>query len=129
MEENGIMIQPGEQSLQPVSRIEWLTVIGLSFIHLLALTGILYAIFVKFSRLTLTLSLLWACAFVLSITGGYHRLFSHRTYRCARLLKVFYLLFGAASLQNSALTWCSDHRRHHANVDDEADPYNIKKGF
>ena len=38
----------------------------------------------------------------LSITGGYHRLFAHRTYGCAWPLRLFYLLFGAASaLQES----------------------------
>ena len=27
------------------------------------------------------------------------------------------------------LSWASDHRRHHKNIDEEADPYNIQKGF
>lgn len=65
----------------------------------------------------------------MSITGGYHRLFAHRTYKANPLLKIAYLLFGAAAFQNSALKWSADHRIHHNHVDEEADPYNINKGF
>lgn len=65
----------------------------------------------------------------ISITGGYHRLLSHRTYQANKFVKLMYLLFGAATFQNSALKWCSDHRIHHNHVDGEKDPYNINKGF
>lgn len=65
----------------------------------------------------------------LSITGGYHRLFSHRAYAGNAAVKLFYLVFGAAACQNSALKWSADHRRHHLYVDHDADPYNIKEGF
>jgi len=65
----------------------------------------------------------------MSITAGYHRLFAHRTFKANKLVKLFLLLFGAATFQNSALKWSADHRIHHNHVDDEKDPYNINKGF
>jgi len=65
----------------------------------------------------------------LSVTAGYHRLFSHRTYRASWPLRFLLLCFGAAAFQNSALRWSSDHRIHHRFVDTERDPYSIKKGF
>ena len=65
----------------------------------------------------------------LSITAGYHRLFSHRTHKAAWPMRLFYALFGAAAFQNSAIKWCSDHRRHHLKTDEEEDPYSVKKGF
>lgn len=65
----------------------------------------------------------------ISITAGYHRLFSHRTYSSSSIIKLIYLLFGAATFQNSALKWATDHRIHHRHVDHEKDPYNINKGF
>ncbi len=65
----------------------------------------------------------------LSITAGYHRHYSHRTYDCHRGLQTFYLLFGAAALQTSVLNWVSDHRNHHRFVDRDGDPYNSRKGF
>src|SRR5690606_33366155 len=65
----------------------------------------------------------------LSITAGYHRYFAHRTYECHPVIKIFYLIFGAAALQNSVKHWASDHRNHHRYVDKERDPYNINRGF
>lgn len=64
-----------------------------------------------------------------SITAGYHRLFSHRSYEAHFLLKLFYALFGAAAFQQSILKWAADHRVHHRFVDTENDPYNINRGF
>lgn len=65
----------------------------------------------------------------LSVTAGYHRLFSHQTYEASPVVKFFFLLFGAGAFQNSAFKWSSDHRYHHRFVDKEGDPYSIKKGF
>jgi len=65
----------------------------------------------------------------LSITAGYHRLFSHKAYDAHPFIKFLYLIFGAASFQNSILKWGSDHRRHHLKVDTEEDPYAINEGF
>jgi len=66
----------------------------------------------------------------LSITAGYHRYLAHRAYEVKPWLKFFFLFFGApTAFQGSALEWCSDHRRHHQEVDTDLDPYNIKRGF
>lgn len=66
---------------------------------------------------------------VFAISAGYHRLFSHRAYKTNTALKLFYLIFGAACGQNSALNWSKNHRVHHRKVDTEDDPYNIRQGF
>lgn len=66
---------------------------------------------------------------VFSISGGYHRLFAHRAYKANSLMKIFYLVFGAASGESTAIKWASDHRVHHQNVDTDQDPYNIHQGF
>lgn len=66
----------------------------------------------------------------MSITGGYHRLWAHRAYQAHWSLKIFYMLFGAMSLQNSILIWASMHRIHHKHVDDvDQDPYSSKRGL
>ena len=65
----------------------------------------------------------------LSITLGYHRLFSHLTFQAKWPVKLFTLLFGAAAFEGSALEWSADHRRHHKFVDREEDPYDISKGL
>jgi stearoyl-CoA desaturase (delta-9 desaturase) len=76
----------------------------------------------------LTFAGLWL-AVGLSVTGGYHRLFAHRTYQAAWPVRLLFLVFGSAALENSVLNWTADHRVHHSNVDHERDPYNIQKGF
>jgi len=65
----------------------------------------------------------------LSVTAGYHRLFSHKTYQASWPVRLGLLVFGAGALENSVLNWAADHRIHHAHVDEERDPYNITKGF
>lgn len=65
----------------------------------------------------------------ISITAGYHRLFAHKAYDANPFVKFFFLVFGAATFQNSALKWGSDHRIHHNKVDTSEDPYNINEGF
>lgn len=77
---------------------------------------------------------LWALAFLylngMSITGGYHRLFSHNAYEAHPALKWFYAFWGAGALQNSILIWAADHRRHHRHVDDyDQDPYSASRGL
>ncbi len=65
----------------------------------------------------------------LSITAGYHRLYSHKTYEATFPVHLFCLLFGSAAFEGSVIEWASAHRDHHQFVDTEKDPYNIKEGF
>lgn len=76
----------------------------------------------------------WAVAFLylngLSITGGYHRLWAHKSYEAKPALRWFFAFWGAGALQNSILIWASDHRRHHRHVDDkDEDPYAASRGL
>ncbi len=77
----------------------------------------------------------WILAFILSfatglgITGGYHRLFSHRSYQAHPFVRFVFLLLGGASFEGSAREWACAHRKHHRFVDTDQDPYNIKRGF
>ena len=65
----------------------------------------------------------------MGITFGYHRLLSHKAFKAKAPVKLFALIGGATAMQDSALVWSADHRRHHKHVDHEDHPYNIKKGF
>ena len=66
----------------------------------------------------------------MSITAGYHRLWSHKTYDANVLVRVVLAIGGAMAVQNSILHWSSDHRIHHRHVDDnDKDPYSAKKGL
>ncbi len=60
------------------------------------------------------------------VTGGYHRYFSHRTFKTSRWFQ-FLLAFGAeTSLQKGVLWWAANHRDHHRHSDTEKDPHSRK---
>ena len=63
------------------------------------------------------------------ITGGYHRLWSHRAWNAVTPVRFIVLMFGAAAMQGSARWWCRNHRAHHKFTDTSKDPYNVRKGF
>jgi len=65
----------------------------------------------------------------LSITLGYHRLYSHRAFKAKPLVEWATVFFGAGAFEGSVLAWSADHRRHHQFVDQDKDPYDINKGF
>lgn len=65
----------------------------------------------------------------MSITVGYHRLYSHKAYTANAFFEWCILLGSALSMEMSALKWSHDHRIHHNHVDTDKDPYSIKKGF
>lgn len=66
----------------------------------------------------------------LSITAGYHRLWSHKSYEAHVLVRILFALGGALSIQNSIKVWTSNHRTHHRYTDDEnQDPYSARRGL
>lgn len=66
----------------------------------------------------------------MSITAGYHRLWSHKAYKAHPFVRIVFALGGACALQNDVLHWASDHRRHHTHVDNnDKDPYSAGCGF
>ena len=113
------------------TRINWLNTVFLLFTPILALAGvILHWRLLSAPGLTeflVFLAFYFACG--LSITVGYHRLFSHRSHEASWPLVLFYAIFGAGAFQNSIIEWCSDHRNHHKSTDTENDPYSAAKGF
>ncbi len=66
---------------------------------------------------------------VLGICIAYHRGLSHRAFGMNRPLRMISLLAGTSAGEGSALSWCSDHRRHHIYEDTPADPYNVNRSF
>ncbi|NBU62538.1 MAG: acyl-CoA desaturase [Chlamydiae bacterium] len=113
-----------------MKKIDWVTLGYIGSYHLcLALFLPLYlyfhspSLFLIFSML----GLVFACG--IGITAGYHRCFSHPTYKAHPIIEAILLFFGNLATQGSALRWAYEHRMHHAHVDSDEDPYSITKGF
>lgn len=111
-------------------KFNWVNFIFIMLFHVVALVGLpLYYLNTPFSfgPFIAAFVLYWVSGF--GITMGYHRLWSHKTFKTNALVEYSLLLFGAMALQNSAIKWCSDHRVHHRFTDTDSDPYNSKLGF
>lgn len=111
--------------------INWTNSIYLIFSPFLALWGLYHWLSsASFNYYTLVLAFVLYVFCQISITAGYHRLFAHRSFNARWPVKLFFLIFGAAAFEGSAIHWSLDHRDHHNYVDDnQKDPYSIGKGF
>lgn len=56
-----------------------------------------------------------------AITGGYHRYFSHRSFKTSRAFQFVLALLGATSAQKGPIWWASHHRHHHRYSDTPED--------
>jgi stearoyl-CoA desaturase (Delta-9 desaturase) len=59
----------------------------------------------------------------LGVTVGFHRHFTHMSFKAVRPLKVALAITGSLAFQGSIVSWVADHRRHHAFSDKEGDPH------
>jgi len=110
--------------------VHWGALLFIAGYHAVLFIGLPIYLFVRTPGLDLLalMALLWAGTLV-AITMGYHRFYSHKTYRASKILEIPLLFFGTAAIQGSALKWAFDHRLHHKHVDGEGDPYGTNKGF
>lgn len=57
------------------------------------------------------------------ITLGFHRHFTHRSFRAAPPLRLGLAVAGSLAVQGSVADWVADHRKHHAHSDADGDPH------
>ena len=59
----------------------------------------------------------------LGVTVGFHRFFTHGSFKAKRPLKIALALAGSLSLEMGVIDWVATHRRHHKFSDQEGDPH------
>jgi stearoyl-CoA desaturase (delta-9 desaturase) len=59
----------------------------------------------------------------MGITMGFHRHFTHCSFKAARPLHVSLAIAGSLAIEGPVLVWVADHRRHHKYSDKEGDPH------
>lgn len=57
------------------------------------------------------------------ITVGFHRLFTHKSYKPNRAVKIFWAIAGSMAIQGPVIRWVADHRKHHKFSDRDGDPH------
>jgi stearoyl-CoA desaturase (delta-9 desaturase) len=69
------------------------------------------------------LAVVWYTGTCLGVTIGYHRYFTHGSFKAKRRMRVALAIAGSMAVQGPILHWVADHRRHHAFSDQEGDPH------
>ena len=57
------------------------------------------------------------------ITVGYHRLFTHRSFKTSRPLRAVFAVLGSMAVEGSVIEWVATHRKHHSFSDRPGDPH------
>ena len=65
----------------------------------------------------------WYTFTCLGVTVGFHRYFTHSSFKTGRRLRIALAVVGSLAMQGPILHWVADHRRHHAFSDKEGDPH------
>jgi stearoyl-CoA desaturase (delta-9 desaturase) len=73
--------------------------------------------------LDLGLAVGFYCLTGLGITCGFHRFFTHGSFKANRSLKIGLAIAGSMAVQGPVIRWVADHRKHHAFSDREGDPH------
>ncbi|GMR60425.1 hypothetical protein PMAYCL1PPCAC_30620, partial [Pristionchus mayeri] len=107
--------------------IIWKNVVMLIVLHIVALVGVYHA-FTEAKWRTLSF-MFWITMYAgTSITGGAHRMWSHKAYKIHFRINTLRNFINML-LKNDVIDWARDHRAHHKWSDTDADPHNIKRGF
>lgn len=64
----------------------------------------------------------------LGVTVGFHRHFTHRSFKTTRFVRVILAVLGSAAVEGPVISWVADHRKHHAFSDQEGDPHSPHVG-
>jgi stearoyl-CoA desaturase (Delta-9 desaturase) len=70
-----------------------------------------------------TLTVVFYFLACLGITVGYHRYFTHGSFKAHRALRIALAIAGSVAIQGPVVQWVADHRRHHAFSDRAGDPH------
>lgn len=115
---------PADQPLEQVTF--WERLITIVFV-LVPAAGVTFAIAsvwgvgVDITHLGLLLGMLLITS--MGVTVGYHRLFSHRSFKTHGFMRVIFAIMGAMAAGGTVRRFVANHRRHHSHADRPGDPH------
>lgn len=59
----------------------------------------------------------------IGITVGYHRLFTHRSFKTSPAVRAVLAVLGSAAVEGPVIEWTANHRKHHQFSDQHGDPH------
>lgn len=112
-------------SVAPRTRFTYLQLGFLIALHLATVAAIWHT----------TWAAVGVCVLLHALTGGlgicvgWHRLLTHRSFKCPRALEYTLALLGTLTMQGGAIDWVAHHRKHHQFSDKPGDPHSAREGF
>jgi len=107
-------------------RVEWVRTLPFVILHL----GCLGVFWVGWSWTAFFAAGFFYLARMFSITGFYHRYFSHKTFHTSRFVQFLFALAGAPAIKQKPLWWAYQHRHHHQHSDEKCDVHSPnQRGF
>jgi stearoyl-CoA desaturase (Delta-9 desaturase) len=100
-----------------MNRIDWVRTIPFFLMHFACLAVFL----VGFSWLAVSVAVFLYALRVFTLTGWYHRYFSHRSFKTWRIVQFVFAVIGCSAVQRGPLWWAAHHRHHHVHSDDPED--------
>jgi stearoyl-CoA desaturase (delta-9 desaturase) len=100
-------------------RPSYIATIPYFFVHAACLLGIHPSLRPSWGAMIVCIAIYYLRMF--GITAGYHRYFSHRSYKTGRVFQFILAAIGTTSLQKGVLWWAAHHRTHHKYSDEPRD--------
>ncbi|PYI31723.1 stearic acid desaturase [Aspergillus indologenus CBS 114.80] len=132
VQEKAVLAERKEPPAQPLNEIHWfkrLEWFRMFIIWGIPLLGFIGATQVALHKKTAILMIVYYFISGISLSAGYHRLWSHRAYTATAVTRFFLAFFAASVGEGNAYTWARDHRAHHRFTDTDQDPYSVHKGL
>jgi stearoyl-CoA desaturase (delta-9 desaturase) len=111
--------QGGESVRNEPDKVDWVRCIPFIVLHL----GCLGVIWVGASPVAVWTAVAFYFLRMATVTGVYHRYFSHKTYSTSRPMQFVLALCGGTTVQRGPLWWAYHHRHHHQHSDGPEDAH------
>ena len=95
--------------------------IAIPFIAVVAAIPVAWGGWLSWTDVGITIVMYWLTGH--GITVGFHRLFTHKSFKPSRPVKIALAVAGSMAVQGPLVRWVADHRRHHKFSDRDGDPH------
>src|SRR6476661_163481 len=109
-----------------ISQVVTLVAVIVPPLGIVSAMGLLWGIAFHWVDVVVLVVTYTVCAF--GTTIGFHRYFSHQSFRSGPIVKAVLAILGCMTVQGPLTQWVTDHRKHHAFSDKEGDPHSPHAG-
>ncbi len=110
-----------EEKASPTQRALVGIFVGVPLLALVAAIPLLWGWGLGWHDVIIALAFYWLSG--LGVTVGFHRYFTHGSFKAKTGLRVALAVFGSLAIEGPVFNWVADHRRHHKYSDREGDPH------